>query len=87
MLERCSGVHLDVAYLEMGNTPWDTSGNLQNLGVVCVIASDADREIISSAIEPHPELAITIDEQLSDETRIGGRAWKKLKHEAMEDDY
>jgi 3-isopropylmalate/(R)-2-methylmalate dehydratase small subunit len=36
-------------------------GNSTNLGVVCVIASDTDREIISSAIEMHPELEITID--------------------------
>jgi len=36
-------------------------GNSTNLGVVCVIASDADREIIASAIETHPELEITID--------------------------
>ena len=36
-------------------------GNSINLGVVCVIASDADRKIITSAIETHPELEITID--------------------------
>ena len=36
-------------------------GNSTNLGVVCVIASDADRKIIASAIEIHPELVITID--------------------------
>ena len=36
-------------------------GNSINLGVVCVIASDADRKIIASAIEIHPELEITID--------------------------
>ena len=29
-------------------------GNSINLGVVCVIASDADRKIIASAIEIHP---------------------------------
>ena len=36
-------------------------GNSTNLGVVCVTASDADRKIIASAIEIHPELEITID--------------------------
>ena len=36
-------------------------GNSTNLGVVCVIASDADRKIIASAIEIHPELEIAID--------------------------
>ena len=36
-------------------------GNSINLGVVCVIASDADRKIIATAIEMHPELEITID--------------------------
>lgn len=36
-------------------------GNSINLGIVCVIASDADRKIIASAIEIHPELEITID--------------------------
>ena len=36
-------------------------GNSINLGVVCVIASDADRKIIASAIEIHPELEIAID--------------------------
>ena len=36
-------------------------GNSTNLGVVCVIASDVDREIIASAIEKQPELEITID--------------------------
>ena len=36
-------------------------GNSTNLGVVCVIASDTDREIIASAIEKQPELEITID--------------------------
>ena len=36
-------------------------GNSTNLGVVCVIASDADRKIITGAIEIHPELEITID--------------------------
>ena len=36
-------------------------GNSTNLGVVCVIASETDREIISSAIDMHPELEITID--------------------------
>lgn len=36
-------------------------GNSINLGVVCVIASDADRKIIASAIDIQPELEITID--------------------------
>ena len=36
-------------------------GNSTNLGVVCVIARDADREIIVSAIEKQPELEITSD--------------------------
>ena len=36
-------------------------GNSINLGVVCAIASDVDREIIASAIEKQPELEITID--------------------------
>jgi 3-isopropylmalate/(R)-2-methylmalate dehydratase small subunit len=36
-------------------------GNSTNLGVVCVIASDTDREIIASAVEKQPELEITID--------------------------
>jgi 3-isopropylmalate/(R)-2-methylmalate dehydratase small subunit len=36
-------------------------GNSTNLGVVCVIASDTDREIIASAIDKQPELDITID--------------------------
>ena len=38
-------------------------GNSTNLGVVCVTASDADRKIIASAIEIHPELEIAIDVQ------------------------
>ncbi len=36
-------------------------GNSTNLGVVCVIASDADREILRDAIEQNPELELTID--------------------------
>lgn len=36
-------------------------GNSINLGVVCVIASDADREILAKAIDRNPELEITID--------------------------
>ena len=36
-------------------------GNSINLGVVCVIASDADRKIIASAIDIQPELEISID--------------------------
>lgn len=36
-------------------------GNSTNLGVVCVTATDADREILAQAIEANPELEITID--------------------------
>ncbi len=36
-------------------------GNSTNLGVVCVTASDQDREILKNAIERDPELEITID--------------------------
>lgn len=36
-------------------------GNSTNLGVVCVIASDIDREIIAKAIDTNPEIEITID--------------------------
>jgi len=36
-------------------------GNSTNLGVVCVTASDQDREILKDAIELNPELEITID--------------------------
>ncbi|MDQ8206168.1 3-isopropylmalate dehydratase small subunit [Coraliomargarita sp. SDUM461003] len=36
-------------------------GNSTNLGVVCVIASDADRATIAQAIDTNPELEITID--------------------------
>ncbi|MDP4643069.1 MAG: 3-isopropylmalate dehydratase small subunit [Opitutales bacterium] len=36
-------------------------GNSINLGVVCVIASDADRKLISAAIEANPEVELTID--------------------------
>jgi 3-isopropylmalate/(R)-2-methylmalate dehydratase small subunit len=36
-------------------------GNSTNLGVVCVIASDADRALIAEAIEAQPDLEITID--------------------------
>ena len=36
-------------------------GNSTNLGVVCVIASDADRKVLAAAIEANPELDITID--------------------------
>ena len=35
-------------------------GNSTNLGVVCVIASDTDREIIAKAIDTNPEIEITI---------------------------
>ncbi|MGJ8649720.1 MAG: 3-isopropylmalate dehydratase small subunit [Opitutaceae bacterium] len=36
-------------------------GNSINLGVVCVIASDADRKLIAAAIEANPEVELTID--------------------------
>ena len=36
-------------------------GNSTNLGVVCVIASDTDREILAKAVELNPDLDITID--------------------------
>lgn len=36
-------------------------GNSTNLGVVCVIASDADRDVIAKAIQANPEIEITID--------------------------
>jgi 3-isopropylmalate/(R)-2-methylmalate dehydratase small subunit len=36
-------------------------GNSTNLGVVCVIASDADRVTLAAAIESNPELEITVD--------------------------
>lgn len=36
-------------------------GNSTNLGVVCVTASDADRETIAAAIEADPSVEITID--------------------------
>ena len=36
-------------------------GNSTNLGVVCVTATDPDREILAKAIEANPDLEITID--------------------------
>ncbi|MGZ0654051.1 3-isopropylmalate dehydratase small subunit [Coraliomargarita sp. W4R53] len=36
-------------------------GNSTNLGVVCVIVSDADRTTLVEAIEANPELELTID--------------------------
>ena len=36
-------------------------GNSTNLGVVCVTATDADREVLAKAIEANPQLEITID--------------------------
>ncbi|HBM86664.1 MAG TPA: isopropylmalate isomerase, partial [Opitutae bacterium] len=36
-------------------------GNSTNLGVVCVTAIDADRQILAAAIERNPDLEITID--------------------------
>lgn len=36
-------------------------GNAINLGVVCVIATDANRQILADAIEASPDLQITID--------------------------
>ncbi|MEM1222692.1 MAG: 3-isopropylmalate dehydratase small subunit [Verrucomicrobiota bacterium] len=36
-------------------------GNSTNLGVLCVIASDADRALLANAIEQEPEIEITVD--------------------------
>ena len=36
-------------------------GNSTSLGIVCVTASDADRELLATAIEANPDLEITID--------------------------
>ncbi|MGB0408604.1 MAG: 3-isopropylmalate dehydratase small subunit [Opitutales bacterium] len=36
-------------------------GNSTNLGVVCVTASDADRDVLARAIEADPQIEITID--------------------------
>ena len=36
-------------------------GNSTNLGVVCVMASDADRETLAAAIAANPDLDLTID--------------------------
>jgi len=36
-------------------------GNSTNLGVVCVTATDVDREVLAKAIEMNPELDITIN--------------------------
>lgn len=36
-------------------------GNSTNLGVVCVTATDEDRETLAKAIEANPDLEITID--------------------------
>ena len=36
-------------------------GNSTNLGIVCVTATDADREILAEAIKANPELEITIN--------------------------
>jgi 3-isopropylmalate/(R)-2-methylmalate dehydratase small subunit len=36
-------------------------GNSTNLGVVCVTATDRDREVLAKAIEADPEVEITID--------------------------
>jgi 3-isopropylmalate/(R)-2-methylmalate dehydratase small subunit len=36
-------------------------GNSTNLGIVCVTATDVDREVLAKAIEKDPELEITID--------------------------
>ena len=38
-------------------------GNSTNLGIVCVTASDRDREVLAQAIEANPQLEITIDVQ------------------------
>ena len=36
-------------------------GNSTNLGIVCVTASDADRQTLANAIERSPDIEITID--------------------------
>lgn len=36
-------------------------GNSTNLGIVCVTATDTDREVLAKAIEANPEIEITID--------------------------
>lgn len=36
-------------------------GNSTNLGIVCAVAKDSDREILAKAIETNPDLEITID--------------------------
>jgi len=36
-------------------------GNSTNLGVVCVIAADAERAALAAAVEANPEIEITID--------------------------
>jgi len=36
-------------------------GNSTNLGIVCVTATDKDREVLAKEIEMNPELEITID--------------------------
>lgn len=36
-------------------------GNSTNLGIVCVTATDVDREVLAKAIEANPKLEITID--------------------------
>jgi len=36
-------------------------GNSTNLGIVCVTATDADREVLAKAVDANPELEITID--------------------------
>lgn len=36
-------------------------GNSTNLGIACVTASDADREVLAQAIEANPELEVSID--------------------------
>ena len=43
--------------------------------------------MFESSVHHRSKLAITIEEQLSDKTRIGGKAWKKLKANAMEENY
>ena len=48
-------------------------GNSTNLGIVCVTASDADRDTLSAAIEANPELEITID-IVNDSIRFGGQS-------------
>lgn len=48
-------------------------GNSTNLGVVCVTASDADRAVLSAAIEANPQLEIVIDVE-AEQVRFDGQS-------------